>query len=615
MSAGAIARLTIRMNVARRSLPVAGQLGALAGALTVWAMTLPMIHVESLGQAGLVAGAPLTFYAAILVLLCGATFVMCVTQPSAWVLAAYITGLALVLYGTIPALSAEPQYAWTYKHIGVVRLIDFQGALSPSVDIYNRWPGLFSLAAAFSRVTGSDPMSYAGWFECLFAWLDAMVVAAIAFAVSRSRGVAAMSALVWLLSNWVGQTYFSPQSLAFLLSLVIMLVVVRQFGGGGSVHRRVTSILGWIVRTPQQTDTLATPLGWSKRQGVVVVIALDAAIVAVHQLTPYIVLLQLGALTALGFRPRWLVFACAGLAVSYLYPNVDYVQSHFGLFSGANPLANAQVTSVHYHRAWFYQNVGMLLSLTTVVFAMLGAVRLARGGHGHRVIPIAALALVPYVVLFGNSYGGEGVLRAFLFSSPWLAILMAWGLSTLRRERQLPVALAVAVMLCSLFVCAFVGNASTNIMPRSEVDAGTYFYEHAVPGSALMLAGDDFPLRSGRQYGVMRNLNLFEDPTLAGRAFTRPDLRRIATALLDESRHGYIVFSTTQSRFAQYYGTTPSGALEQLERWVAASPMFALWRGTTHARIYRLRITKRCQLTRDCLATAHLHSQRPSSTR
>lgn len=60
-------------------------------------------------------------------------------------------------------------------------------------------------------------MSYAGWFEFLFAWLDAMVVAAIAFAVTRDRGVAAMSALIWLLTNWVGQTYFSPQGLAFFL--------------------------------------------------------------------------------------------------------------------------------------------------------------------------------------------------------------------------------------------------------------------------------------------------------------------------------------------------------------------------------------------------------------
>lgn len=611
MSAGALPSPTVRTNARRRSLSVARQLAAIAAAMIVWALTLPMIHAESLGQAGLVAGAPIAFYAALLVLLFGATFVMSLTQPSAWILAAYITALALVLYGTIPAISAAPQYAWTYKHIGVVRLIDFQGALSPSVDIYNRWPGLFSLAAAFSRVTGSDPVSYAGWFEFLFAWLDAMVVAAIAFAVTRDRGVAAMSALIWLLTNWVGQTYFSPQGLAFFLSLVIMLIVLRRFGGGGGAHRRLTRILGSIVRKAQPTQTLATPLGWSMWQSVAVVIALDAVIVAVHQLTPYMVLLQLGALTALGFRPRWLIFAFAGLTVAYLYPNLDYVQSHFGLFSGTNPLDNAKVASVDYHRAWFYQNVGALLSLTTLVFAMLGALRLARSGHAHRVIPIAALALVPYVVLFGNSYGGEGVLRSFLFSSPWLAILIAWGLSMLRSKRQLPVAFGVVAMLCGLFVFAFVGNAGTNVIPRDEVDAGSYFYDHAPAGSALMLAGDDFPLRFDRRYGAMRSLNLFDDPTLAGRAFRRRDVRHLAAALLEESAHGYIVFSTTQRRFAQYYGTTPPRALEQLERWVAASPMFALWSGNEHARIYRLRMTKRCQLSRDCPATVGVHNPRP----
>jgi hypothetical protein len=459
-------------------------------------------------------------------------------------------------------------------------------------------------------------MSYAGWFEFLFAWLDAMVVAAIAFVVIRNRGVAAMSALIWLLTNWIGQTYFSPQALAFLLSLAIMLIVVRQFGGGGGAHRRVTRILGFIVRSrAQPTETLATPLGWSRWQSVVVVIALDAAVVAVHQLSPYMVLLQLGALTVLGFRPRWLVLVFAGLTVAYLYPNLDYVQDHFGLFSGTNPVDNAKVTSTHYHRAWFYQHVGAILSLTAIAFAMLGALRLARSGHAHRVIPIAVLALVPYVVLFGNSYGGEGVLRAFLFSSPWLAILIAWGLSMLRRERQLPVALGVASILCVLFLFAFVGNAGTNVIPRSEVEAASYFYDHAPPGSALMVAGDDFPFRFDRRYGVMRSLNLFEDSALAGRAFSRRDVSYIATALLGESAHGYLVFSTTQRRFARYYGTTPPGALEQLERWVAASPEFALWRGTEHARIYRLRMTKRCQLPGDCPATVRVHHPRRGSNR
>jgi hypothetical protein len=592
-------------SLLRGALPAVGQLLPLAAALVLWALALPAIEPTSLGENGLVGDAPLMFFVALGILLGGATLVTWLEGTSGWVLAAYIGALVLILFGTIPAISDSPQYAWTYKHIGVVRLIDTTGAVHPGLDIYNRWPGMFSLAAAFSRVTGADPLTYAGWFECVFAWLEAIAVAAIALAVTRNRRAAAMSTLVWLLTNWIGQTYFSAQALAYLLSLAMLLVIVRQFPVGGRLHVRIAGLVGSLVRRPQPAGAFGDPLPWRTWQSVVVVVVLDAAVVTTHQLTPYMVMLQVGALTALGLRPRWLVLVFAGLAAAYLAPNLNFVQSHYGLLGG-NPIDNAQVDRPHYHRAWFYANVGGLLSYTTLLLAALGGLRLARVGLAQRAIPVAALALVPFVVLLGSNYGGEGVLRAFLFSSPWLAILIAWGLSTLRKGRQLVAAVAGSALLCGLFLFAFIGNAGTNVIPAGEVAASDYFYAHAGPGSVLMLAGEDFPLRVGANYGEMagpagdHSPNLLEDPRLRGRPFTRRDLRLIVADMLDFSPHGYLVFSTTQNRYARFYGTTPSGAYEQLERWVAASAKFALWHASTHARIYRLRITKRCEAAGDC---------------
>jgi hypothetical protein len=605
----------------RGALPLAGRLLPLPAATVLWAIALPAIEPASLGEAGLVGDAPLIFFVALGVLLAGAVLAMWLPRTPGWVLAAYIGALVLILYGTIPAISDSPQYAWTYKHIGVVRLIGTTGAVHPGLDIYNRWPGMFSLAAAFSRVTGADPLTYAGWFECVFAWLEAIVVAAIAFAVTRNRRVAAMSTLVWLLTNWIGQTYFSAQALAYLLSLTMLLVIVRQFPVGGRLHVRIAGLLGSLVRRPQPADAFGLPLPWRTWQSVVVVVVLDAAVVATHQLTPYMVVLQVGALTALGLRPRWLVFVIAGLAAAYLAPNLDFVQSHYGLLGG-NPIDNAQVDRAHYHRAWFYANVGGLLSYTTLLLAALGGLRLARVGLAQRAIPVAALALVPFVVLLGSNYGGEGVLRAFLFSSPWLAILIAWGLSTLREGRQLVAAVLMSALLCGLFLFAFIGNAGTNVIPASEVAASDYFYSHARPGSVLMLAGEDFPLRVGANYGDMagpagdHSPNLLEDPRLHGRPFKRRDLRLIAADMLDFSPVGYLVFSTTQNRYARFYDTTSPWAYEELERWVAASPKFALWHASTHARIYRLRITKRCQLAGACRGRpSAAHPLRHRSTR
>ena len=56
--------------------------------------------------------------------------------------------IAIILYGTVPMLSAQPHYGWVYKHIGVVRYLEAHGKANPSIDIYNRWPGFFALEAA-----------------------------------------------------------------------------------------------------------------------------------------------------------------------------------------------------------------------------------------------------------------------------------------------------------------------------------------------------------------------------------------------------------------------------------------------------------------------------------
>ena len=76
---------------------------------------------------------------------------------------------------------------------------------------------------------------------------------------------------------------------------------------------------------------------------VTLVAVIYAAIVAAHQLTPYMVLAGVGALTVLDLlRPRWLLALLAAIAGGYLALHYSLIAQQFGgLFSGGNPLANA----------------------------------------------------------------------------------------------------------------------------------------------------------------------------------------------------------------------------------------------------------------------------------
>ena len=46
------------------------------------------------------------------------------------------------------------------------------------------------------------------------------------------------------------------------------------------------------------------------------------------------------------FRPMWFGFAIFGLPISYLLPNLDYIQQNFGIFSSFDPVANATYSAV-----------------------------------------------------------------------------------------------------------------------------------------------------------------------------------------------------------------------------------------------------------------------------
>jgi hypothetical protein len=571
----------------------------LGGGVTLWVLSLANIDLTNLGPAGLLGVAPLTWYLALGALVGGAVWSIWATPHVGWRTGLYVAAAVLVIYGTIPALTHVPQYPWTYKHIGVINLINRLGTVSPSVDIYNRWPGVFALAASLSRVTGVDSLTYAAWVEPLFMAIDALVVAAIAYTVMRNVRIAGLSALIFVCTNWVGQTYLSPQTLAFTLELIIVLLVVGQLSTatGGRLQTWIADRSSRAFRRPQAVESVAAVATISPRVSIAAIAFLDAIIVATHQLTPYILLLQLAALVALGVtRPRWLIALLGLLTVGYSVPSLGFLQAHYGLFSGIAPLSNVTVsTGVPSHRAWLYGNVGLVLSALAWVLASLGALALMYKGRTRKATPLLALMVAPAAVLLVQSYGGEAVLRVFLFSCPWCAVLAASGLATLGSRLRLILTATVMAALVPLILVTTLGNAAVSVIPAAEVKASEHFFQYAPAGSALVLAGQDFPSHVGWRYRLMAggfgddSPDLFTNhPALSDHVLGSRDLPAVIADLAGITSRAFLVFSTTQLDYATLFHTTPAHSLEGLERAVAQSQDFRLWYRNSDTRIYEL---------------------------
>lgn len=573
------------------------------GALVLWRLSLRQINTANLNSYGLPPALPKIWYAALAVSVIGAGLIVNLRHFNGWVVAIYIIVIATILYGSVAAISTVPHYSWIYKHFGVTRFLEVHGQASKSVDIYNRWPGFFALAAVFSRLSGRlNPEAYASWAELFFTLFDGVLIAAAVRTVSRSGRIAAGAVLIFTVGNWVGQQYYSPQAFGFGLSLCLLLIVLRQFLiGGQGPAKRLTRIVERLSHVQQLPAPYTEASSWPKWTGPVAVIVLDAVVVGSHQLTPYMLLVQMLVLILTGLiRPRWFVAVMALMTFAYLFANLGYIQHNFRVFSSVDPFNNVQHSAIYDKSPEagksFNARSGQVLSFSIWIGSGIAALMLVRRGLFRHALPLMLLVAAPFALVFGQNYGGEATLRVILFSLPWCSALIAWAVATLRMPvmRMLLTVFLIGVFT-ALFVPAFLGQEELNIMPADEVVASNWFYAHAPKGSVLMQAAPDFPARYGPRYPDVIGPQSDDDPNILRTEKFRhkelgpADLPDVEGVIRQYSRNdGYLVFAATETEYSKVFRLTPKGALASLERAVVASPQFRLVYSAKDTRIYRL---------------------------
>ncbi|MDX6629303.1 MAG: hypothetical protein QOH00_1549 [Gaiellales bacterium] len=592
-------------RLSRHSIATLSQFLPVPVSLALWILALTQIDRHPhLGEYGLLPALPAVWFLALALAVAGTGVVLLTRVPNVVAIVAGVGAIALILFGTIPALNDFPQYSWTYKHIGVVRFIESHGSIDPSVDIYNRWPGFFAPAAVLTSIAGvPNPAVYAAWAEVFFTWIDAVMLAAVVWSISRSKRVAGGAAMLFVMVNWVGQDYYSPQAFAFALAMGCLLPLTSGLADRGPrAATRTLAMVSRLTRSAPQTSPLPASLT-SKKSALVLVLLMYASLVVSHQLSPYVLLAQVALLAALSlFHPRWLAGALAVMAISYLAVNFPYLNQHFGILDSLDPFNNAFASS----KPVGQPSYGKLLItkaslvLTGIVWlgAVLGYTRLARRGLARAALPLIVMAFAPFAVLFAQSYGGEASLRVILFSSPWCVALISWALITIDGFRRRALAFAVlAGALTVLFVTTFFGVAGLNIIPPGEVRASDYLYSHATDGSAVVLASYEFPGSYGPGYARLvvnqggSPPTLVEQPGFRDRMLTERDLPAIMRTLKGFGPHGYLVFASTEQRFVEIMGSSPRAMLPRLEAIIVHSRQFRLWYSRAGVRIYEYGFT------------------------
>jgi hypothetical protein len=484
------------------------------------------VKLDELGGLGLISVLPVTAFAAILLLILAFFVTLAQNTDRKGLLLAQLATITFALHGAAALVEAEPRFPTAWVHAGFAEYIARTGESLPGLDARFAWPGFFALFAFLTRAAGiTDMTTVLQWtplLSNLLYLLPFVLLLRLVVATTRARWFAA---LLFILVQWIGQDYFSPQGFTFALYLAFVAIVLRWFGRvaprakpvpGGRGVRRLLARLDAL--TPGELS-IAVPSFGDRVVMLVLLVAVFAAATTAHQITPF---MMLGALTglillrrtslsvALPFLLGLVVLAWISYqATSYWSGNIGNIFGGIGhVFENLQQNTGDRLAGTDPQHAWVLR---VRLGICGVILALagVGLLRRLRRGVGDR----AALLLlcVPVLALGLQSYGGEIGLRIYLFALPGACILAAYAFfpnlpagtadpaeetvpvrrrntrfePRFTRRASLVLAAVCALALSMAFLVARYGNEKFERVTTGEVAAMHYVYDHDKPNARL----------------------------------------------------------------------------------------------------------------------------------
>ncbi|NGN69810.1 glycosyltransferase, partial [Streptomyces sp. A7024] len=569
-------------------------------ALGLWRFSLTQTDVSELSGFGLAGALHATYWIALALLTAG--FFASLRggpRPGPWP-AAYVIGLIVVERATQAVLYPTPLYAWAWKHDAVVDYFLTHDVARPRpelglMDAYNEWPGFFAVQAGLLRMTGvENTLQYMAWWP-LVSNLMLLPALLLAFRVfTRDQRLVWTGAWIFYAANWVGQDYFSPQSVAYLFWLAIIAIVLRRFqrpehpGAARNAPQRVL----W---------TLA-------------LLPLVALLAASHQLTPPMLMACLLALCLTRRYRNWmiLVFVIEVVGawnvsaaqiflreqIPALIEGIGNVKGNVETGVGATPTGRGPVFA-----SW------MSRLLTAVVFLLAAYGVWRRPALRKQAWPLVLLGLAPAPMIVANGYGSEMLFRVVLFMLPWAAFFAAaallpratteppayparahrWPVATLRIRWAVSGAVVLA-MTCA-FVPAYAGKDKLSYFPPEEANLVKKVYDHAPEGSLIAAPNRNFAYAYDKYWRFEPGYWFLEEPLTHIRKIEANPAKTLATDLSAVKKPGraYLVFSDGIYSNASMNGEMSEERLRRIEKSVAESKQFIKRWGNDHARVYELK--------------------------
>jgi hypothetical protein len=471
-------------------------LGCLVAAMVAWGLSLPSIDPTGMNDLGLISVLPpLTLAAAVGIM---ATFVVTISRrPSAtWLLLLETIGLVVALFAITALVESAPRFSVSWRHAGIIEVLTRTGQIDPTIDAYFSWPAFFALGAFLTQAAGlHSAIEMAPWTPLAFNLMYLPAVLMIMRAGTTNPRIVWVGAWLFFIGNWIGQDYFSPQGLAYFFYLLVVGLVLTMFRSRATLGGWLGS---WFTPADEPDPPELRPMQRAALMSVILILFWTT--VYSHQLTPFaiigvvVVLVAARRVSASGLPIVMLVLLGTWLSfmtVEYLSGHIASMISRIG---NVDTTVAANLTDRFRGSPLHVLVLGVRSVMTLAIFGLAGFGALIRIAQGRRDLTWGVLAIAPFGLLLLQDYGGEMLLRVYLFSLPFAAFLAAHFLVPAMgevRPWRATVLAGVLIALMAAFPIARYGNERMDAVTAQEAEGMGQLYELAPPGSELVALTDN----------------------------------------------------------------------------------------------------------------------------
>jgi hypothetical protein len=557
-------------------------------------LALRVTPEDKIGPYGLIQALSPWYYIAIGILVISFVRILRIERFRSLFLSVHVSILVILLHGAPGVVESVPRFPMAWVTTDFTDYIANTGKILPDFDARFSWPAFFAASAMLDRAAGlSTALTFVRWWPVALNLLYLPFVFRISREFLRSESQAWIATAIFPLANWIGEDYYSPQSVSYLLYLAFFFILIGPLGANerpvwlGSYNMRLRRNAAAMTSPSSSGDLSPRREDRHTRSAagfyMTLLVLLMAAMATGHQLTPIVATGTALALIVAGrTRIRWMVGAFGLMTLAWVcYGAVAFWSGHRSmLIGGVGSLQGNVSTSVaaKVHGSFpheFVVDARLGTSLIVWLLAVLGAFVWRPQGR-HRAAVILCF-IASFGILAGGNYGGEGMLRAYLFGLPVTVSLISALISKLRwNYRQLAVG-AVLLLLVPLFLISRWGNELFEMIRPNEVAAADSLFQIARPGSSLVtviqvsLTND--PMSISTEFPVVKG---FKSITLNLTELKPTVMTEITNAVSANPKGGYIVISTSQIDYAWLNYGWPRGWGLTLERQLSESRHFRL---------------------------------------